>query len=171
MQKLKPAKIIKDHSKDIVGIDFSNDGQLLYTADNTMLNIYATRTGQNYRKLYLKNHEIEQISHTHHESAVLVATKKSHLILYWSIHENKIIKMFKGHTDTYLYIKFRITSLIMCPKDDSFLTTSSDNTMRLWNLNSTSQCNYYLIKNAISNSVWKNRACQLFQLQILIQLE
>jgi hypothetical protein len=58
MQKMKPAKIIKDHPKDIVGIDFSNNGALLYTADSTMLNIYSTRNAQNYRKLFLKNHEI-----------------------------------------------------------------------------------------------------------------
>lgn len=26
------------------------------------------------------------------------------------------------------------------PKDDYFLTTSNDNTMRIWNLNSKNQC-------------------------------
>jgi len=77
-------------------------------------------------------HEIEQLSHTHNNSAVLVATKKNHLILYWSIHENRVIKCFKGHTDT-------ISNLIMNPKDDTFLTTSNDNTMRIWNLNSKNQ--------------------------------
>jgi COMPASS component SWD2 len=40
--------------------------------------------------------------------------------------------MFKGHTDS-------ITNLMINPKDDYFLTTSNDNTMRIWNLNSKNQ--------------------------------
>lgn len=43
--------------------------------------------------------------------------------------------MFKGHTDS-------ITNLMINPKNDYFLTTSNDNTMRLWNLNSKNQCKY-----------------------------
>ncbi len=132
LERLKPAKIIKEHTKDIVGMDFSDDGQILYVADSQTLNVYLTGSGQSYRKLSLKIHEIEQVSHTHNNSAVLVATKKNHLVLYWSIHENRVIKMFKGHTDS-------ITSLVLNPKDDYFLTTSSDNSMRIWNLNAKGQ--------------------------------
>lgn len=40
-----------------------------------------------------------KLCHTHNNYAVLVATKKEHEILYWSIHENAIVKVFKGHTD------------------------------------------------------------------------
>jgi WD40 repeat protein len=40
--------------------------------------------------------------------------------------------MFKGHTDT-------ITNLSINSKDDYFLTTSNDNTMRIWNLNAKHQ--------------------------------
>ena len=41
-----------------MGIDFSNDGQLLYIADHQTLNVILTSNGQSYRKLYMKNHEI-----------------------------------------------------------------------------------------------------------------
>lgn len=143
-EKFKPAKIIKEHTKDIVGMDFSDDGQILYVADAQTLNVYLTGNAQSYRKLFLKIHEIEQVSHTHNNSAVLVATKKNHLILYWSIHENRVIKMFKGHTDS-------IASLVLNPKDDYFLTTSSDNTMRIWNLNSKGQGTFGAMKNASSS--------------------
>ena len=54
-------------------------------------------TGKLFRKLFLKNHEIVALTHTHNKHAVLVATHKNHLILYWSIHENKVIKIFRGH--------------------------------------------------------------------------
>jgi len=48
-------------------------------------------------------------------------------IHYWSIFENEIIKIFKGHTE-------EITNLEMNPDNDFFLTTSKDNTCRLWDL-------------------------------------
>jgi COMPASS component SWD2 len=132
MQALKPAKIIKEHTSDITGLDFSNDGEILYVSDSQTLNVYLTTNAQCYRKLFMKNYEIEQLSHTHNNNAIIVATKKNHMVLYWSIHENKIIKLFKGHSDT-------ITNLVINPKDDYFLTTSNDNTLRIWNLNSKHQ--------------------------------
>lgn len=58
LEKLKPAKIIKEHSKDIVGMDFSDDGQILYVADSQTLNVFLTSNAQSYRKLYMKIHEI-----------------------------------------------------------------------------------------------------------------
>ena len=48
----------------------------------------------------MKNHEIELISHTHNNKAVLVASKKGHSIFYWSIHDNRVMKIFEGHKDT-----------------------------------------------------------------------
>ncbi len=44
--------------KEIVAVDFSDDGSLLYVADCTTLNVYNTRTGQIFKKLFMKNHEI-----------------------------------------------------------------------------------------------------------------
>jgi COMPASS component SWD2 len=159
MEKMKPAKIIKEHTKDIVGLEFSNDGEILYVADSQTLNVYLTANAQCYRKLFMKTHEIEQLSRTHNNSAVLVATKKNHLILYWSIHENRVIKVFKGHNDT-------ITNLVINPRDDTFITTSNDNTMRIWNLNSNAQGKNRLIKTANSSSTLSQRACRLTQWQI-----
>lgn len=44
---------------------------------------------------------------------------------YWSLYDNKILRKFRGHTDL-------VTSISMCPADDSFLTSSLDRTVRLW---------------------------------------
>lgn len=103
-KNFKASKIIKEHQRDIVGLDFSNDGMLMYSADSTTLNVFQTQEGKLYRKLYMKNHEIELLTHTHHNLAILVATKKGHNILYWSIHDNKVMKCFQGHKDTYAFI-------------------------------------------------------------------
>ena len=50
-------------------------------------------------------------------------------ILYWSIHENEIIKSFTGHTEILL-------SLEINNIDDYFLSTSKDQTLKLWHLDS-----------------------------------
>lgn len=50
-------------------------------------------------------------------------------ILYWSIHENEVIKIFSGHNDVLL-------SLEINNIDDYFLSTSKDQTLKLWNLDS-----------------------------------
>jgi WD40 repeat protein len=55
-RKFKSAKIIKDHQKDIVGLDFSDDGEFIYSADSTTLIVYNTQDGKQFRKLYMKNH-------------------------------------------------------------------------------------------------------------------
>ena len=53
-KKFKASKIIKEHQKDIVGLDFSNDGMLLYSADANTLNVFSTQEGKLYRKLFMK---------------------------------------------------------------------------------------------------------------------
>ena len=65
-------------------------------------------------------------------------------ILYWSIHENEVIKIFAGHTDEFFHLfyillkhlNYSIRVLEMNPKNDKFLTTSLDKTLRLWSLES-----------------------------------
>jgi COMPASS component SWD2 len=47
---------------------------------------------------------------------------------YWSLHDNKILRKFRGHSD-------QVSSIAMCPSDDSFLTSSLDRTVRLWTAN------------------------------------
>ena len=48
-------------------------------------------------------------------------------IRYLSTHDNTYIRYFKAHTDT-------VTSIALSPSDDTFLSCSKDNTVRLWNL-------------------------------------
>ncbi|KRX07764.1 WD40-repeat-containing domain [Pseudocohnilembus persalinus] len=129
IKNLKSAKIFKDHQKEINSMDFSSDGKKLVTCDDISLNLYDVEHGRKTKTLFLKSKEIECVKFTHHNEAVLCATKKDHQILYWSLHENQIIKQFTGHTDS-------IVSLEINPVNDQFLTTSKDQSLRLWNLES-----------------------------------
>ena len=48
---------------------------------------------------------------------------------YLSLHDNKFIRYFTGHTK-------KVISLQMSPVDDTFMSGSLDNTVRLWDLRS-----------------------------------
>eukprot|EP01137_Pigoraptor_chileana_P010037 Opistho-2@59114 len=50
-------------------------------------------------------------------------------IRYISLHDNKYIRYFQGHSD-------RVVGLSVSPKDDTFLSASADRTVRLWDTRS-----------------------------------
>ena len=52
-------------------------------------------------------------------------------IRHLSTHDNTFLSYFKGHTAS-------VTSITMQPSSDNFLSTSLDNTLRLWDINSNS---------------------------------
>jgi COMPASS component SWD2 len=73
---------------------------------------------------------IRLVEASHHENNVLFSGKdlqQSCVINYWSTYDNKILRKFRGHTNT-------VTSIAMSPADDTFLTSSYDRTVRLWNV-------------------------------------
>ena len=72
---------------------------------------------------------------THHDLCVIYTGKgtkeqppaQRHAVHYLSLHDNKILRNFSGHTG-------EITNISMSPVDDTFLTSSADRTVRLWTL-------------------------------------
>lgn len=46
---------------------------------------------------------------------------------YLSIYDNKILRKFRGHAD-------EVTDISVSPADDTFLSSSKDRTVRLWNI-------------------------------------
>ena len=65
---------------------------------------------------------------THHAQSIIYAsTKSDDTIRYLSTHDNQYLRYFKGHTSP-------VTSLSLCPADDTFVSSGLDNTVRLWNL-------------------------------------
>lgn len=51
-------------------------------------------------------------------------------IRYLSLHDNRYLRYFKGHTD-------RVVALEMSPKEDTFASAAADDTVRLWDLRTT----------------------------------
>ena len=51
------------------------------------------------------------------------------MLMYHSLYENKVVRIFKGHVAT-------VTDIAMRPGSDTFLTSSLDGTFRLWDVRS-----------------------------------
>lgn len=75
-------------------------------------------------------------SYRHHNQSILYtgASKdktqnigQRNAINYLSLHDNKILRQFRGHSG-------EVVNISMSPVNDNFLTSSVDRTVRLWDL-------------------------------------
>lgn len=114
-------------------LDFDDSGELLLLArTDDSLQLYNTKAGAHAKELRSQKYGCALARFTHHAQSLLYAsTKVDHGIRYLSTHDDSFIRYFKGHTD-------RVTCLTMCPGNDTFLSASQDNTVKLWDLKSAS---------------------------------
>ncbi|KAH0381346.1 histone H3 methyltransferase complex and RNA cleavage factor II complex, subunit SWD2, partial [Aureobasidium melanogenum] len=129
----RPTRLFKAPNLHYTSLDFDSTGELLLLArtDDT-LHIYNTKAGAHAKELKSQKHGCALARFTHHSQSVIYAsTKLNHDIRYLSAHDNSYIRYFKGHTD-------RVTSIQLCPSNDTFLSASLDNTVKLWDLRSSS---------------------------------
>jgi COMPASS component SWD2 len=85
--------------------------------------------------LRVDREQLRLVEATHHDHCVLFSGKglsnqppgQRNAINYYSVHDNKILRKFKGHQD-------KISCLSMCPADDTFLSSGDDRSVRLWNV-------------------------------------
>lgn len=127
MKSFQQARIDQDHKTVINSIDFSDDGTYIITADEVSVHLFDTRTAKKLKTLHNLVDKIAMVRFTHNSTAILCATKKDHKILYWSIHENELIRVYEGHKDAIICLQLN-------PAKDLFLTSSKDQTLMLWDL-------------------------------------
>jgi len=128
LKNMAAARVDHDHKTVINSIDFSDDGLWLVTSDDFALNIYDVLQGKRIKTLYNKVSKIDLVKFTHNKNAVLCATKVDNKILYWSVFENEIIKMFQGHDNNIICLELN-------PLNDFFLSSGKDQKFKLWDLN------------------------------------
>lgn len=119
------------HQSPVTSLCFHEGGKhlLAATSGDGKLYIINSHDGKCDRPaLRCEQAGLSSVSSTHHEDCVLfTGTGREHRnVQYWSIHDNKILRKYRGHTDD-------VTNLSMSPSDDMFLTASKDRTVRLWN--------------------------------------
>ncbi|CAB4060058.1 WDR82 [Lepeophtheirus salmonis] len=108
---------------------FSWDGlTLISSSEDDQILIYDVEKGTQKRRVNSQKYGVDLIHFTHASNAALHAsTKRDDAIRYLSLHDNKFIRYFAGHSK-------RVTSLDLSPEDDTFISGSMDHTVRLWDL-------------------------------------
>lgn len=145
LARYKPAKIFKgsvDPSnapsgspgrpqppRHITGMAFDDFGDTLVTAaEDETFRLYNCKTGKHVKTLFSKKYGVDLPRFTHKNTTILHAsTKDDDTIRYHSLHDNKYLQYFKGH-------KKQVVSLEVHPLEDTFMSGSLDNTVRLWDL-------------------------------------
>lgn len=65
---------------------------------------------------------------SHHEQCILISSRlKPYDTHYLSLYDNRYLTKFSGHTDY-------VSSMSMCPINDTFLTAAEDRTVRRWDI-------------------------------------
>lgn len=129
ISSLKTCNLLKFHELPINNISVNKDGTLYLTSGNdNKICVYSLLKNEKIRQLVNKSHGCDKAIFTHHTEAILCASKKDYRIMYWCLHNNKILFSFLGHSDN-------IIDLCMNPYNDLFISTSTDKTSRLWDLN------------------------------------
>ncbi|KAI9683948.1 MAG: member of Set1p complex, histone methyl transferase [Trizodia sp. TS-e1964] len=114
-------------------LDFDASGEFLLTAcDDESLQLYNCKDGTHMKTLFSKKYGAHLARFTHQSQSVIYAsTKVDDTIRYLSTHDNQFIRYFRGHTGP-------VTCLAVSPGSDTFISCSTDNSMRLWDINSSS---------------------------------
>lgn len=133
LSSMKIAKVFKNNKKVVNSIDYSAQGELLITSsEDESINIYDCQSGKHVKTLYSKKYGCDLLRFTHsRKAAIHASTKLDNKIRYLSLHDNKYLRYFQGHTDV-------VTSLCQCPQNDTFISCSRDNTFIAWDLRSPS---------------------------------
>jgi len=131
IQNFAVAKIFRENTDRINSLDFTADGlTLIASSDDDSIILYDCQTGTKKRNLNSKKYGVDLIRFTHAaNTAVHSSTKVDDTIRFLSLHDNKYLRYFPGHTQ-------KVVTLCMSPIDDTFLSGSLDKTIRLWDLRS-----------------------------------
>lgn len=141
------AKSFRENTDRINSIDFSPNGEtLISSSDDDSIVIYDCEKGIHKRTLNSKKYGVDLIHYTHApNTAIHSSNKVDDTIRYLSLHDNKYIRYFHGHTK-------KVVTLCMSPIDDTFLSGSLDKTIRLWDLRSANcQGLMHLVGRPVAN--------------------
>lgn len=131
VRSFKVAKVFRENTDKINAIDFSANGETLIScSEDDQIVLYDCEKGTQIRTVNSKKYGVDLIHFTHAKNtAIHSSTKVDDTIRYLSLHDNKYLRYFPGHTK-------KVISLCISPVEDSFLSGSLDKTLRLWDLRS-----------------------------------
>ena len=121
------AKTVLENSEKVGSIDFFETGEILASSFNEdTITSHSCRNGNQMTSLSSKKYGVDLVRFTREANAIIhSSTKVDDAVRHLSIHDNKYIRYFQGHTK-------KVSSLCVSPTDNTFLSGSLDNTIRLW---------------------------------------
>lgn len=131
MRTLKIAKLFRDSSEQINNFDFSPNGETVVSSSKEgQISIYSCSKGTRLGTLQSKKYGVDHIHFTRGKDMVVHgSTKVDDTIRYLDLRTNGYIRYFSGHTK-------KVASLCMSSVDDTFLSSSLDKTVRIWDTRS-----------------------------------
>lgn len=119
-------------------LSYHENGTHLYVAseaDSKLRIVDCLKGGSDKPAIKCEREGIRLVEGTHHNQCVLFVGKGSrsqplgqrNAIHYLSLYDNKLLRNFRGHAG-------EVTHLSMSPADDCFLSSCTDRTVRLWNI-------------------------------------
>jgi len=119
--------------KRINFLDFSHDGlRLIASGDDDSMIVYDCEKAQQKQVIRSQKYGCDLVHFTHANNTIIYASNKEskdNSLRYMSIHDNKFLKYFTGHTA-------KVVSLSLSPVDDTIISSSLDKTVRMWDLRS-----------------------------------
>jgi COMPASS component SWD2 len=127
---------VPSHDPRVNSLAFSDSGNILVSSHNDgVIKVISGENGDLVNELFSREYGCNHLTYTHHEHCVIHSSltrlndANVGQIVYHSLHDNKIIRYFKGHTSM-------VTSIAMSPNSDFFISCSKDGTFKIWDLRS-----------------------------------
>ncbi|MEQ2230861.1 WD repeat-containing protein 82, partial [Ilyodon furcidens] len=132
LRSFKVARTYRLNSEKVNCVDYSSNGEHAVSSSNDdCIVLFDIQEGKPSSTLYSKKYGVDLIRFTHGEAHTVIfsSNKLDDTIRYLSLTDNKFIRYFPGHTA-------RVTALSMSPVDETFISSSLDKTIRIWDLRS-----------------------------------
>lgn len=128
-RSLKVVKVFRRNADQIKAIDFSFNGEQLMTSrEDDSVSVFHCKLGIETALFNSRKYGVDLIRFTHDSCrAIHSSTKIDDKIRYLSVNDNKYFHYFTGHAK-------KVISMSVSPSNNTFISTSLDNTLRLWDL-------------------------------------
>ncbi|RLV92653.1 hypothetical protein JA1_003008 [Spathaspora sp. JA1] len=135
----RPTKLFDYHqSATITSLDFDDSGQYLISAGiDKSIQLYDCHKGVHKTDVQSQKYGAHSARFTHSDLNCLYAStptgpqENDHAIRYLSLSNNQYLRYFKGH-------KRQVSSIEVNPVHDTFISSSFDGTVKLWDLKTSS---------------------------------
>jgi WD40 repeat protein len=148
--KWRCLRTLEGHSKSVLGVAFSPNGQLIASAsEDGTVKVWAAETGQVLRSLGKNNiGSLDAIAFSP-DGQLIAAAGYDGEIKFWQTASGSAAGTLKGHS------RF-VSSLKFSPDGQHLLSTSYDNTLRLWTIAFNQRLFVWQVVNAKTLHVFTN---------------